>query len=305
MSPPSPPAPPDPKNPVVAFEFVVVVLLTSKSLLVYMEIPAGSAVAFSLSSSSSSSSSPLSSPVLTVKEDTRAAGEAAADFIIDEADKAIAATGRFTIAFSGGSLPKIVGEALKSKGVENTNKWFIFFTDERCVALDDEESNFKNVGQHVLQPLKIPKENVVHIDGEQYGDAAKAAKLYEESVHKFFEQSTCPVFDLILLGMGPDGHTCSLFPEHKLLDEAKSTVAAITDSPKPPSSRITFTFPVLNAAKAVAFVCCGGGKSGSLKAVIEGEEGSEKQLPAGMVKNKRIFWYVDDAAAAELSKKKA
>mmetsp|Transcript_46028 Transcript_46028/g.74035 ORF Transcript_46028/g.74035 Transcript_46028/m.74035 type:complete len:110 (+) Transcript_46028:563-892(+) len=100
--------------------------------------------------------------------------------------------------------------------------------------------------------------------------------------------------------MGPDGHTCSLFPKHKLLAETKANIAPITDSPKPPSNRITFTYPVLDAAKAVAFVCCGGGKSGALKTVIEGSETPDDQLPSGRIKNKRVFWYVDKAAAAEL-----
>jgi len=143
---------------------------------------------------------------------------------------------------------------------------------------------------------------VVTIDPNQYEDAEKAAKLYEESVAGFFKDSSSstPVFDLILLGMGPDGHTCSLFPKHKLLAETKANIAPITDSPKPPSNRITFTYPVLDAAKAVAFVCCGGGKSGALKTVIEGSETPDDQLPSGRIKNKRVFWYVDKAAAAEL-----
>jgi len=239
--------------------------------------------------------------VVSVGDDKKSVGDIAATFIIQEAKKAIATTGRFTVAFSGGSLPKIVGPSLVEKKVENMDKWFVFFSDERCVKLSSDDSNYKSVHEFVLDPLKIPEENVITIDPNEYGDAEKAAKLYEESITGFFKNSSSPpVFDLILLGMGPDGHTCSLFPKHKLLAETKATIAPIADSPKPPSNRITFTYPVLDAAKAVAFVCCGGGKSGALKTVIEGAKTPDDQLPSGRIKNKRVFWYVDKAAAAEL-----
>jgi len=202
-------------------------------------------------------------------------------------------------SFPGGSLPKIVGPSLVEKKIPDADKWFVFFSDERCVELDSGDSNFKGVDEHVLTPLKIPKDNVFTIDTENYGDPEKAASLYEEQLVKFFGDKK-PSFDLILLGMGPDGHTCSLFPDHELLSERKKLIASIKNSPKPPAERITFTYPVLEMSKAIAFVCTGGGKSSALKTVIEGAENPGKQLPSGRINAKKILWYVDEDAAKEL-----
>lgn len=109
-----------------------------------------------------------------------------------------------------------------------------------------------------------------------------------------------PVFDLLLLGVGPDGHTCSLFPDHPLLDENVGWVAYIGDSPKPPPRRITFTLPVVNHAHNIAFVATGEGKQDVLKEIIEN---SESKLPSALVKpvTGKLYWFLDDAAATKLT----
>uniref|UniRef100_A0A7S3YSC8 6-phosphogluconolactonase n=1 Tax=Lotharella globosa TaxID=91324 RepID=A0A7S3YSC8_9EUKA len=244
-----------------------------------------------------------SKSILSIASDKKEVGAQAAAFILSEADAAIKKNGKFTVAFSGGSLPKLVGPGLASAKPKNTDKWVVLFSDERCVSLESEDSNFLSVQQHVLNPLGIPKENVVTIDPNKVSDPDAAAIAYEEALRKATDVKTgVPSMDLVLLGMGPDGHTCSLFPKHPLLNanDPKQLIRSIKDSPKPPSSRITFTYPLLNQAKGVAFVCTGGSKSKSLKEVLDQQVKPEDKLPSARIENPRIFWFVDKDAAKDL-----
>lgn len=215
---------------------------------------------------------------------------------------AIAQHGHLSIAISGGSLPKILSKELAyNKNVE-FDKWHIFWADERCVSHDDPDSNYLEVKKSLLDHIpQIPQENIYPIN-QAYAvakDAENAATEYEQQLKKFFKNEL-PRFDLLLLGMGPDGHCCSLFPGHPLLNEHTRWVAPITDSPKPPPERITLTYPVVNNSQLVVFVTAGDGKKDMVQQIIEQPD---KDLPCQRVKPVgKVYWFIDHAAAAKLRK---
>lgn len=218
--------------------------------------------------------------------------------------------GVFKVAVSGGSLPKTLAQALlaPSSGSNDTivwDKWEIFFADERAVPLDHEDSNYKLVKEELLD--KIPADQgkpIVHtIDTNYLDDTQELADQYEQALVRSFasrDSVKLPIFDLLLLGCGPDGHTCSLFPGHELLRETDAWVAPIEDSPKPPPKRITLTLPVVTHSVRIAFVATGSGKKGIMKQIFE--EG--KGLPCALVNEgtgDRCSWFVDNPAVEGVS----
>ena len=214
----------------------------------------------------------------------------------------------FKIAVSGGSLPKTLAKALlapsdgSAEATVDFSKWQIFFADERAVALDHEDSNYKVLKDELLD--KIPSnlgQPIVHtIDVQYIDDVQEMADQYQETLMKSFaakDSVKLPIFDLLLLGCGPDGHTCSLFPNHELLRESDAWVAPIEDSPKPPAKRITLTLPVVTHGVKIAFVATGDGKRGVLKEILDSEEG--RSLPCGLVNEggaERVSWFTDNGA---------
>lgn len=180
----------------------------------------------------------------------------------------------------------------------------IFFCDERAVPLDSPDSNFKACNDAFLSHVPIPREQIHTINESLLDDLEELADEYEKQLVECFAQMNAarfPVFDLILLGMGPDGHTCSLFPGHALLSESDRWVAAIDDSPKPPSRRITFTYPVVNHAYRVAFVVSGESKQDMLQKVLDQPE---EGLPCSRVRPAApglVFWFADADAAKKVS----
>ena len=216
--------------------------------------------------------------------------------------------GVFKVGVSGGSLPKTLAKALIPEGngsPEDTvdfAKWEIFFADERAVPLNHEDSNYKLLQDELLDKLPADQgKPVVHtIDVEYLDDVQEMADVYQESLLKSFaakDSVKIPIFDLLLLGCGPDGHTCSLFPNHELLRETDAWVVPIEDSPKPPAKRITLTLPVVTHASKIAFVATGDGKREILKKILDTEEG--RTLPCGLVNEggaERVSWFTDTGA---------
>ena len=229
---------------------------------------------------------------------------AAAEEVVRTANEAVTDRGRFTISLSGGSTPKSLYTLLASNA-RNVIPWdrtFFFWGDERHVPPTDAESNYRMVEESMLSKVPVPAGNVFRIASEN-PDAAVAADAYEQTLKKFFaiETGQAPRFDLILLGMGPDGHCASLFPASAGLQE-KSRLVIANWVEKFKTSRITLTLPVLNAARCVAFLVSGTDKAAALHAVLESDAPGE-QYPSKMVRptDGKLSWLVDRAAASELS----
>jgi 6-phosphogluconolactonase len=229
--------------------------------------------------------------------------QAAAEEFIRAATKAIAERGRFTVALSGGSTPRNL-YTLIAANASATLPWaqmFFFWGDERHVPPDDPNSNYRMANEALLSKVPVPASNVFRVPTEN-PEASAAAAAYEQTLRKFFDVAgEVPRFDLILLGMGPDGHTASLFPETAALRE-KSRLVVDNWVEKFKTSRITFTLPLLNATRCAAFLVSGADKAPVLREVLEGSGPGEK-YPSKLVQPSqgKVIWFVDRAAASELS----
>jgi 6-phosphogluconolactonase len=226
---------------------------------------------------------------------------AAADEFVRAGRAAIAERGRFTVALSGGSTPRSLYSLLAQDHADfSWSQTFLFFGDERHVPPDHPESNYRMVKESLLTKVPIPNGNVFRVQAEM-PDPAAAAADYEQQLRKFFElrPEEFPVFDLILLGLGADGHTASLFPgSDGLKEQSRLVIANWVDKFK--AHRLTFTFPVLNNAKDVMFLVSGEGKSEIASLVLEGK--NMPPFPAQQIDPKnRLAWMLDKATAARLS----
>ncbi|EDO19218.1 hypothetical protein Kpol_1050p78 [Vanderwaltozyma polyspora DSM 70294] len=225
-------------------------------------------------------------------------------YVLAAQEKALSSSDRFNIAISGGSLVEVLRDSLildKSvAGKVNWNKWNVFFCDERIVPLNHPDSNYGAFKKHVLNnlsPENLKNLKVFTLDESLVFSNAEACEKIAEEYESILPASGG--FDLLLLGCGPDGHTCSLFPgqTHKyLLDEKTRKVMYCHDSPKPPSDRITITLPVIGATKETAFVAQGASKQPIMHKIFDLKDTS---LPSALVTqlfDKKISWFVDDAA---------
>ena len=230
--------------------------------------------------------------------------QAAAEEVIRSATSAITERGRFTIALSGGSTPKNLYTLIAANASASLpwDRMFFFWGDERHVPPDNPDSNYRMAKETLLSKVAIPPANIFRIPAEN-PDALAAADAYEQTLRKFFAVAPgeFPRFDLILLGIGPDGHTASLFPETAALEERSRLVVANWVE-KLQTNRITFTLPVLNAARCVAFLVSGTDKAAVLHEVLEGNAPAEK-YPSKLVRPSegKLIWFVDRAAASQLS----
>jgi 6-phosphogluconolactonase len=232
--------------------------------------------------------------------------EAAAEEVVHAATEAVAQRGRFTIALPGGSTPKNLFNLLatNARTVLPWDRTFFFWGDERHVPPTDPDSNYRMAEETMLSKIPVAAGNVFRIPAEN-PDAAAAAEAYEQSLRKFFQlgPGEVPIFDLILLGMGPDGHTASLFPGSAGLQE-KSRLVIANWVDKLKTSRLTLTLPVLNAARCVTFLVSGTDKAAMLKTVLE-EDAPAEQYPSKLIRpnNGKLIWLVDRAAASALTTK--
>jgi len=237
-----------------------------------------------------------------VFENITAVSAATGEFIARLSAEAIRERGRFTVAFSGGSLPGLVAPGLtgERKSSIQWDKWHVFFSDERYVSPEDKDSNFKACNDAIFSHVGIPEGQIYRLDHSVPLEGA--GQKYQANLEAVFGRDSWPAFDLILLGMGPDGHTCSLFPFHALLHENEKWIAAISDSPKPPPQRITFTLPLVNNARSCAFVATGDAKKEILAQVLEKTDAKAGELPCQLVhpRDGQLHWFIDAPAAALL-----
>jgi len=237
------------------------------------------------------------------------------ELVREAAQSAIDRRGAFCLAIAGGSLVKILGGMARLPGIK-WEKWYVAWVDERCVPHADRESNYGGAHEAWLSKVPIPQKNIFAIDekltpgGGGIDVAKQAAQDYEGRLRELPKavlprhdgKNGLPSFDLLLLGFGPDGHICSLFPEHPLLsDRSGRWILPIGDSPKPPPERITLSLPAVNAASQVMVVGTGDGKADIVRQVFDADKACS--LPCARAwgtSPQGPTWVLDKAAASFL-----
>ena len=225
------------------------------------------------------------------------------DLIVSKAHDAIMKHERFNIALSGGTSPKRLYELLASEACRNRIEWkkvFFFFGDERYVPLDHNNSNYLMAKKSLFEPLSISQDHIFAVNTTM--PPGEAAHDYEIRMLNHFHDSPCS-FDFILLGLGDNAHTASLFPFTKVLHEKNALVKEIFVD-EVGMYRITFTAPLINAAQTVAFLVYGYSKAEAVHHILEGERNMEA-YPAQLIipSTGEIYWFLDQAAAGRLANK--
>lgn len=239
---------------------------------------------------------------VTVVASNEALAEAAAQAVADAAEDAVKQTGRFTLALSGGSTPRRLYARLASPPFRSRIDWArldVFWGDERCVPPDHPDSNYRLADESLLSKVPIPPEQIHRMRGED-SDPERAALDYSQELARVFslKPGEHPRLDLVLLGLGADGHTASLFPGSPALNENRRLAVATYAEPIK-AYRLTLTLPVLNAAAQVIFLVSGVEKAEVLRAVLQDRPAPSR--PASLVRPERgTLWFVDRAAASRL-----
>lgn len=231
------------------------------------------------------------------------------------ADQYVVGSGRFTVALSGGSTPKAMLSLLAADPFADTVPWssiYFFWGDERCVPPDHPDSNYRMASEALLSKVPVPPANVFRVPAEN-SDPGQAAEEYAATLTRFFRTgpgatrsgtaplSNLPRFDLVFLGMGPDGHTASLFP-HTTALHADEQIVVANYVEKFKAYRITLTASVINNGRNVSFLVAGADKAETLKSVLEGSYQPEL-YPSQLIRprNGTLLWMVDEAAARLLA----
>ena len=241
-----------------------------------------------------------------ILQDNAAIARRAAEEFVKMAQSAVTGNGSFTVALAGGSTPKLLYSLLATdadlRAKVPWDKIQLFFGDERHVAPDDPQSNFKMASESMITKAPLKPEQVHRMKGE-YSDAERAAKEYEQDLRTHFhlKDAELPRLDLVLAGMGDEGHTLSLFPGTKAL-HAQGRAVVRNWVGKLYTERITLTAPAANNAEMILFMVAGKEKALALKAVLEGPYEPE-QLPAQLLQptNGKLLWLVDQAAGSMLT----
>ena len=242
-------------------------------------------------------------PNLRIFETPQKLTRAAAEEVIRVAQESIAARQRFTLVLAGGSTPRALYALLADDPLfRDQMPWkstLFFWGDERCVPPDHADSNFRMANESMLTRTPVLKENIHRIKAEQPDAAEQYARTLTDNFS--LRPGDFPQFDLVLLGMGADGHTLSLFPHTAALDETEKLVV-LNSVTKLSALRVTLTAPTVNHARHIVFLIAGADKAPALKSVVEGPA-NPREYPAQLIASLagRLTWMVDKSAAAELN----